>query len=489
MKKYWVMTPYDSTNSEVFDAAWKYDRQAGTIAVGWRAIGNIEKLGLADYRKLYSETWPTGSVHDRDSFWAFWHEASEGDVVIARRGTKEIIAVGEITGKPYFDEQKGQDRIGQLTKDYYANFLPVKWNEKSIKYPDAVFPMYTIWGIDEERFRRFVAGPYSWIPIYEELLEKVLEHRQSQNILIQLLVELGSKGVPMLPLTDKDSNGSSMPLSVIDPFTFFASFNRWIKHEHRRTILEFLQEKLGVKSEIPYDFMGIPLMNNQNSWFFPYAPQRQADDIDCLWDLADAVYNQKVNLSLFNRCLKIKQVGLGKLTVGLFWLRPNQFLPFDQKTKVYLSASRGIHIESEDFEGYELLLKKISSEVKDTYPSISFAAFKHSTAKDNEIIANVLDEDLMAPFEQWKDQVKIPLMPFFKKLSAMMAEDNPVLDSPYEYKRPAEPTKKGYTCLTKISWKVPNKALSETRSADLIVQMGEYRSDGTFDRRIFWGAN
>jgi hypothetical protein len=359
-----------------------------------------------------------------------------------------------VTGPPYFDQLKGRDRVAGLTNDYYANFLPVKWLESSIKYPEPVFPMFAIWKIVEEQFQRFAAGPFSWIPMYEELSEKILEYRQSQGLLIQLLVELGQKNIPMLPLADKASGGESLQLSVIDPFTFFASFNRWIKDEHRKAILQFLKEKMGLKSAVPYDFMGIPVMNNQNSWFFPFASERQPDDIDCLWDLAEAVHKQRVEPSLFSWCLKIKQVGVGKLTSGLFWLRPNTFLPCDQKTKAYLAVKNGIHVEVEDFESYELVLKKVSSEVDDSYPVISLAAFRYGTAKDNEIVAHVLNEDLLVPFEQWKGAVKKPLGPFFKKLSAMVAEDNRKLDSAVEYKRPAEPAKKGYVCLTRISWKV-----------------------------------
>ncbi len=325
MKKYWIIAPYDSTDSGAFDAAWQWDRKNGTVAVGWRDIGNIESMTLEEYQKRYKETWPTGAPHDRDSFWAFWHEMSIGDVLLARKGTKEIIGKGEVTGPPYYDEQKGKERIGQSGSGFYANFLPVKWSDTSIRYPDAVFPIFTIWEIKEQQFQRFLAGPFSWIPIYQEILDKLLEYRNNQQFLINLLKEIGQKGVPMLILNDKDSNNESIPLSVIDPFTFFASFNRGIREDHRKEIIQSLKKELDLASPLPYDFLGIPVMNNQNSWFFPYSPQRQPDDIDRLWDLAEAARDGKVTQVLFDRCLQIKQVGLGKLTVGLFWVRPNQF--------------------------------------------------------------------------------------------------------------------------------------------------------------------
>jgi hypothetical protein len=58
VKKYWVIAPYDSTDSKVFDAAWQYDRENDTIAVGWRDVGNIEEMSLEEYQKHYEVTRP-----------------------------------------------------------------------------------------------------------------------------------------------------------------------------------------------------------------------------------------------------------------------------------------------------------------------------------------------------------------------------------------------------------------------------------------------
>lgn len=36
MKRYWVMTPYNSERPDTFDKAWEYDLKNGTIALGWQ---------------------------------------------------------------------------------------------------------------------------------------------------------------------------------------------------------------------------------------------------------------------------------------------------------------------------------------------------------------------------------------------------------------------------------------------------------------------
>jgi len=39
-KRYWVIAPYDSTYSDIFEKAWKYDLTNGTIAIGWDELGD-----------------------------------------------------------------------------------------------------------------------------------------------------------------------------------------------------------------------------------------------------------------------------------------------------------------------------------------------------------------------------------------------------------------------------------------------------------------
>ena len=59
----------------------------------------------------------------------------------------------------------------------------------------------------------------------------------------------------------------------------------------------------------------------------------------------------KVGEALFNRCLKLKKVGIGSMTIGLFWINPEKFLPADHKTMAYGKA-KGITTEPEDYQSY-----------------------------------------------------------------------------------------------------------------------------------------
>lgn len=48
MTRYWVISPYNPAEPEVFEKAWEYDLANGTIAVGWRKLGDISKMEKAE---------------------------------------------------------------------------------------------------------------------------------------------------------------------------------------------------------------------------------------------------------------------------------------------------------------------------------------------------------------------------------------------------------------------------------------------------------
>ena len=106
---------------------------------------------------------------------------------------------------------------------------------------------------------------FTWQPIYKELIEKLLPYRDRQGDLIRMLKSIDGKGLKIISLTDVDADDKQKPLEVIDPFTFFANFNRGTTHENRRSILAELKRELGLKSELPSDFDGLPGINLHSS--------------------------------------------------------------------------------------------------------------------------------------------------------------------------------------------------------------------------------
>lgn len=180
---------------------------------------------------------------------------------------------------------------------------------------------------------------FTWKPIYKELITTLLPYRTRQSELIRILRGIEAKGLKTVSLKDIESSGREKPLAVIDPFTFFANFNRGTTFDNRRSILAELKGELQLKSELPSDFDGLPVVNLQQSWFFPYERRREAEAIDDLWALAESCTSaapHEIDEGLFARCLQIRTVRAAKLTMGLFWLNPDQYLPLDSRTISYI---------------------------------------------------------------------------------------------------------------------------------------------------------
>jgi 5-methylcytosine-specific restriction enzyme B len=139
---------------------------------------------------------------------------------------------------------------------------------------------------------------------------------------------------------DCDEAGHQLPLPVMDPFTFFAVFNRGIKDEKRKALWSFLAREWDLRSPVPSDFIGLPIANNQNLWYFRWISERKEWHVPALWDLAAAALDESVDTidpAMITRALQIAGVGLSKLTMALFWWNPDQFPPADS-----LSREKGL---------------------------------------------------------------------------------------------------------------------------------------------------
>lgn len=156
MARIWVIAPYDSGETELFDTAWEFDKQNNTIALGWSELGDISKISRLQLEALFTKTYgkeKTKAVTTKDinALWAFYHEIHEGDIIVSRRGRKKILSTGSVIGSAYYDEKKGRARIANKSAYSYPNFISVAWDGKAIDYERQVFSFYTIYEISEER--------------------------------------------------------------------------------------------------------------------------------------------------------------------------------------------------------------------------------------------------------------------------------------------------------------------------------------------------
>ena len=240
---------------------------------------------------------------------------------------------------------------------------------------------------------------FTWIPIYSEIAHKVLEFENRQGELLSLLGQMRSEGMKVILLNDRDTEGKAVPLAEIDPFTFFASFNRTSLVSGRQAILAKIKTAWNLSSPVPDDFDGIPIVNAQNSWAFAYLANREANDISILWRAARAgVENQwrTFDRALFDEALGVGQMGLAKLTMSLFWLNPQGFLPCDKHTQGYFKH-RGIVWENKTAAGYFSWLEKAEASAGENFPQLSLDAYESGlVVEEAEIGLN----GLAAPFDE-----------------------------------------------------------------------------------------
>lgn len=161
-----------------------------------------------------------------------------------------------------------------------------------------------------------------------------------------------------------DQGGEGDLLEDIDPFTVFGLFNRGIKHENRINSAKLFKNILDIKVDIPKDFEGIPVLNNQKSHFFGFRSHRGKNDIQNLWNLFIKVVNDENFEEEYNTVIKQFIIKVN-ITMGLFWIRPEKFLAFDRTNRQYLKEQYGIKLPNKapEYSEYMKILDSINKKM------------------------------------------------------------------------------------------------------------------------------
>lgn len=206
---------------------------------------------------------------------------------------------------------------------------------------------------------------FTWMPIYAEIAKKLTAYRDSNSELIILLKEMLGKGLKVIGVADRDVGDVPIELSEIDPFTFFANFNRGTTPANRCAILAALKEEWDIQSPLPQDFDGLPVMSSLSAWFMPYKKQREPGHVQTLWKFYEHCLQvpsaEQLDTVQFDACCGLRQVAPASLTMGMFWIRPELWIAVDQKNRDYavsLGVKRGVASGSEYLEWLEDVREK-----------------------------------------------------------------------------------------------------------------------------------
>jgi len=286
-----------------------------------------------------------------------------------------------------------------------------------------------------ERFGDAIAARrrFNWTEFYSAVADGLLAYRRDRKPLVRFLRDL-SKRIDGLGYLGEDqySNGSSGFVRDICPFTTMGTFNRGIRDSSRKTIAQELATFLKVDMPVPDTFEGIPVLNNQRSWFFLYERDRQDHDMDLLWEVfASAIQfadddegdDSAAFTQAFEKAMALKGVGWN-LTVGLYWIRPWSFLSLDNFSRVYVSQKLGINIGSHGPKGrcsgddYFAVKNAVEQRFQEasypvhSFPEVSLEARNYiapTAGTEERVIENSEEEDVIDE----PDATPPPIVPYF----------------------------------------------------------------------------
>lgn len=325
--------------------------------------------------------------------WTICHGLKIGDIVLSPINKKEYI-VGEISGNYYY-----------VPNTNLPHRRPVKWYDVVLdrenmstdlkhsirsagtccditKYADE---LESLIHPSAQPIAPAMNSQFTWIPFYEEFADKLLTYRNKRSELLRWIY--ANLDGYINSFHDKDSN-----FSDIDPFTVMALFNRSMRSKKRLFIIQQFKDYMHIQAPIPQDFDGIPNVNPQNSNFRANSDDSKfhPEDIDSLWDVLEALIEKPERLGeAYMRAMNLPYVN-SKLTMAMFWCRPNDYLALDGNNRASLKK---IHIfvpnGRVEYDDYTRILHELKDKIKNnqipqrSFPEFSHLAWMNATVKDN----------------------------------------------------------------------------------------------------------
>ena len=182
---------------------------------------------------------------------------------------------------------------------------------------------------------------FQWTNFYMELATALLEYKNNRSELIGKLKTIFSDAGMNFPFKEKGKE----TYEDICPFTIFGSFNKGITNANRIALLEQFAKQFSIKSAVPTEFDGIPVVMNLSAWFFAYKGNRGEHDIDNLWDLLEkaiaysdeaSAENKNAFISAYDTVTKQKMIKWN-ITMGLYWVRPYTFINLDSTNRAFIT--------------------------------------------------------------------------------------------------------------------------------------------------------
>lgn len=249
---------------------------------------------------------------------------------------------------------------------------------------------------------------YQWVPFYEALADKLLKYNDKRSDLFDVMKKVASEQPLMKYFHFEREDWWGPRHYQIDPFSVIGVINRGTKDEKRTFLAKVFADTFDVKLPAPTQFAGIPVLDNRNSFFA---------GVDEVWDLfVLAIKAAETNTfsdefkRAFEKAIAVNGNGLVYITMGLYWIRPNVFMPLDGNSRSFVTARYGITAPSSHCSGDEYIkfLGALKNEINKQSPNISFPELSYNAwiKKDTN---HKLESDVTSLDNKRKLQGKSPL--------------------------------------------------------------------------------
>lgn len=226
---------------------------------------------------------------------------------------------------------------------------------------------------------------YQWVPFYEALADKLIAYSEKRDELFALMSKVSSEQPLMKYLHFEREDWWEPRHHQIDPFSVIGVINRRTTDANRTVLAKVLAVTFDIKLSAPTQFEGIPVLNNMNSFF---------NGVDEVWDLfllAMKVAETNEFTSefkvAFEKAIAVNGNGLAYITMGLYWIRPNIFMPIDGNSRSYVSAKYGVTAPSGNCTGneYVTFLDILKSKVAKQTPGIMLPEISYSAWTEKKV--------------------------------------------------------------------------------------------------------
>ena len=224
---------------------------------------------------------------------------------------------------------------------------------------------------------------HTWVDYFTELADKIRPYRGRGEELVDKIdavykyaQETNAKLKNNLSRNQLDK--FDVDYNQVDPITVFGVINRGLTEPNRIALCKGFKTVFEMSADVPTDFNGIPVLQNQQSWLL-------AKDYD-LWDIFETAINYADQGTGRDRFIRLfddyhdKHIGIRYLTFGLFWSRPYCFAPLDSNSESFIKKTFpdvfSFDIHSMNGEQYLNLCE-----------NIKYAYLKHDSIKDHILMS------------------------------------------------------------------------------------------------------